>query len=82
MSDQSTILVVDDEDRNLRLMEAMLVPAGYHVLTAGDGEQALDLVSREPVDVILLDVMMPKMDGYDVTRQLTILKQPSFPLSW
>jgi putative two-component system response regulator len=70
MSDQSTILVVDDEDRNLRLMEAMLVPAGYHVLTAGDGEQALDLVSREPVDVILLDVMMPKMDGYDVTRQL------------
>jgi putative two-component system response regulator len=70
MNEQSTILVVDDEDRNLRLMEAMLVPAGYHVLTAKDGEQALAMISREPVDVVLLDVMMPKMDGYDVARQL------------
>jgi putative two-component system response regulator len=70
MNDQSTILVVDDEDRNLRLMEAMLLPAGYHILTARNGEQALDVVSKERVDVILLDVMMPKMDGYEVASRL------------
>ncbi|HSL61656.1 MAG TPA: two-component system response regulator [Desulfotignum sp.] len=70
MTGRPTILVVDDEDRNLRLMEAMLLPAGYHIRTAGDGEQALDVVSKERVDVILLDVMMPKMDGYEVAFRL------------
>ncbi|MFU8769082.1 MAG: HD domain-containing phosphohydrolase [Desulfotignum sp.] len=70
MTDRPVILVVDDEDRNLRLMEAMLLPAGYHILTVGDGGQALDVVSKERVDVILLDVMMPKMDGYEVVSRL------------
>ncbi len=70
MSDQPVILVVDDEDRNLRLMEAMLIPLGYRIQTAKNGEQALDVVAREPVDVILLDVMMPVMDGFEVAARL------------
>jgi putative two-component system response regulator len=70
MNDQPVILVVDDEDRNLRLMEAMLVPLGYRIQTAKNGEQALDVVAQEPVDVILLDVMMPVMDGFEVAARL------------
>lgn len=70
MTDQPVILVVDDEDRNLRLMEAMLVPMGYRILTARDGMQALETVGREPVTVILLDIMMPHMDGFEVAVRL------------
>ncbi len=64
------ILVVDDEERNLRLMEAMLIPLGYEVILAWDGIEALERVREIPPDVILLDVMMPKMDGFEVARQL------------
>ena len=64
------ILVVDDEERNLRLMEAMLIPLGYDVYLANDGEEALTKVKEVPPDVILLDIMMPRMDGYEVARRL------------
>jgi len=68
------ILVVDDEDRDLRLVEAMLAPEGYEVVLAHSGVEALDKVREIPPDVILLDVMMPKMNGYEVLR---ILRQQS-----
>ena len=64
------ILVVDDIPENLSLMEAVLVPRGYTVLTATSGEQALELVEREQPDLILLDVVMPGMDGYAVCETL------------
>jgi putative two-component system response regulator len=64
------ILVVDDEDRNRRLMEALLVPLGYEVILAVDGEEALRKVQETPPDVILLDVMMPGINGFDVARKL------------
>lgn len=64
------ILVVDDEERNLRLMEAMLIPLGYEVLKALDGEEALNKVQEHSPDVILLDIMMPRMDGFEVARRL------------
>lgn len=67
---KAKILVVDDEDRNLRLMEAMLIHMGCEVILARDGEDAIDKVERIPPDVILLDVMMPKMDGFEVARRL------------
>lgn len=70
MGKKAKILVVDDEDRNLRLMEAMLIPLGYEVVLAHDGEEALQKVKEIPPDVILLDVMMPKMDGFEVARRL------------
>jgi len=66
----SKILVVDDEERNLRLMEAMLIPLGYEVILAHDGEKAIKKVREIPPDVILLDIMMPKMDGFEVARRL------------
>lgn len=70
MENKPRILVVDDEDWNLRLMEAMLIPLDYEVILAGDGEEALQKVREIPPDVILLDVMMPKMDGFEVARRL------------
>ncbi|MDQ2981592.1 MAG: response regulator [Actinomycetota bacterium] len=64
------ILVVDDVPENVRLLEAVLVPRGYEVVTAHDGHAALDLVEAEEPDLILLDVMMPGLDGYAVCTRL------------
>jgi len=64
------ILVVDDEDRNRRLLAAMLEAEGYVVLEAANGERALELALQSPPDLILLDIMMPGMDGYEVARAL------------
>jgi DNA-binding response OmpR family regulator len=64
------ILVVDDEPRYLRLLEANLLTEGYEVFTASDGEAALELFSAGPVDLILLDVMMPRMDGFTVCQRI------------
>ena len=70
MEEKKKILVVDDEERNLRLMEAMLIPLGYEVSLARDGEAALGMVKNISPDLILLDIMMPKMDGFEVARRL------------
>ena len=70
MSTKAKILVVDDEDRNLRLMKLLLTSFGYDVLTASNGEEALEKVHDIPPDVILLDIMMPKIDGIEVAKQL------------
>jgi adenylate cyclase len=64
------ILVVDDTPENVRLLEAVLIPRGYEVLTATSGQDALDLVATARPDLILLDVVMPAMDGYAVCRAL------------
>ncbi|MDD2734140.1 MAG: response regulator [Desulfuromonadaceae bacterium] len=62
------ILCVDDEQMNRSLLEAMLVPRGFEVLMASNGREALDIIQRERVDIVLLDVMMPEMDGFEVCR--------------
>jgi two-component sensor histidine kinase/DNA-binding NarL/FixJ family response regulator len=64
------ILLVDDEDRNLRLLQAILTPEGHDVFTARTGEEALKKVRELSPDLILLDVMMPEMDGYQVLSGL------------
>jgi adenylate cyclase len=64
------ILVVDDVPANVRLLEAVLGSRGYDVVTASDGLAALEVVDAEQPDLILLDVMMPGLDGYAVCRQL------------
>lgn len=68
--ERSKILVVDDEERNLRLMEALLLPLGYEIFFAADGEEALTKTQEVSPDLILLDAMMPKMDGFEVARQI------------
>jgi DNA-binding response OmpR family regulator len=64
------ILVVDDEPRYLRLLEANLLTEGYEVVTAADGEEALDVFSANPVDLVLLDVMLPRMDGFATCQRI------------
>src|SRR5215831_10497775 len=64
------ILVVDDVPENVRLLEAVLTTRGYEVLTAHDGVEALAVVDAEQPDLILLDVMMPGLDGYAVCTRL------------
>jgi adenylate cyclase len=70
-SDQpARILVVDDVAANIRLLEAVLAPRGFEVISAPDGSTALDLVASAHPDLVLLDVMMPGLDGYAVCREL------------
>ena len=64
------ILVVDDEEFNLEILNDRLVEQGYEVVLARNGEEALQKVKEFSVDLILLDIMMPKLDGYEVTRRL------------
>jgi DNA-binding response OmpR family regulator len=64
------ILIVDDEPRYVRLLEANLKTEGYSVLTAADGVQALEVFSAHPVDLILLDIMMPRLDGFGVCQRI------------
>jgi putative two-component system response regulator len=64
------VLVVDDEDLNIRLIEALLRPQGYEVSVARNGVEALERVRERPPDVILLDIMMPKMNGFETAKHL------------
>jgi len=68
--DKKRILVVDDERHIVRLVQVNLERAGYEVLTAFDGVEALEKVKTESPDLVVLDVMMPRMDGREVLRQL------------
>jgi len=69
-SNKSKILIVDDEIKNIRLFKAMLMSESYLTLEALSGEQALEMVSVVSPDLILLDVMMPGINGFDVCRKL------------
>ncbi len=64
------ILIVDDEPRYLRLLEANLRTEGYEVVTAADGLQAIETFSSQPIDLVLLDVMMPRLDGFGATQRI------------
>ena len=64
------VLVVDDVPPNVKLLEAKLTSEYFDVLTAFSGPEALDVISREHPDIILLDVMMPGMDGFEVCRRI------------
>ena len=70
MHDPPRILVVDDNEANLDIARMRLESEGYEVVTAGDGEAALDSVRAHAPDLVLLDIMMPKLDGIEVTRRL------------
>ena len=64
------VLIVDDERDNRHLLEVMLATEGFDLRTAATGEEALAMVAEQPPDLILLDIMMPGMDGYEVATQI------------
>jgi adenylate cyclase len=70
MTDAGVVLVVDDQGANRRLLEAVLSPRGYRVLVAESGEEALQVLQTDRPDVVLLDILMPGMDGYEVCRRI------------
>ncbi|MDO9230803.1 MAG: response regulator [Syntrophales bacterium] len=70
MSNRQKILIVDDEPRNLRLLEAILMPEGYEIDSAENGRKAVDKALSFAPDLILLDVMMPEMDGYQACKAI------------
>jgi CheY-like chemotaxis protein len=64
------ILVVDDDKKIVRLVSAYLEQAGYEVLTAYDGQTALPTIRRDRPDLVVLDLMLPDADGWEITRQV------------
>ncbi|HET7172510.1 MAG TPA: response regulator [Gaiellales bacterium] len=70
MTDAATVLVADDEPHLLRLVKFRLEREGYNVITATDGEAALELARSERPDLCVLDVMMPKRSGFEVLKAL------------
>src|SRR2546421_8837475 len=70
MADSSTILLVDDEDSVQKLLTYPLEREGYRVLQAWDGQEALERFASERVDLVVLDIMLPKLDGLEVCKRL------------
>ena len=66
----ASILIVDNDRLNRELLEVMLAPEGFRLLTAASGEEALAMVARQAPDLILLDILMPDMDGYEVADRI------------
>ena len=64
------ILCVDDESANLKLLENILVPRGYEVVSVASGEDALRKIKTRPIDLVLMDLMLPGMDGLQVSRKI------------
>lgn len=64
------ILIVDDDARNVKLLEAMLLADGYAPISASSGEEALQMAAAELPDLILMDIMMPGMNGFETTEKL------------
>lgn len=67
---KGSVLMIDDEANHRKVVKLILEREGYRVITAGNGEEGLILAKVEQPDVVLLDVMMPKMDGYEALRRL------------
>lgn len=65
-----TILIVEDSLLSRKLVETVLRPHGYRLLVAADGEEAIEVATREQPDFILMDLQLPKVSGYDATQRL------------
>ncbi len=78
MKDKSVILLVDDQPLNTELLEVHLVPLGYEVVKAVSGEEALKILSTNQIDLVLLDVMMPRMSGFEVLEKIRADKKTRF----
>lgn len=67
----ATVLIIDDSPTEVHLMTGMLEGAGYKVISAGDGESGLEMARSESPDLILMDVVMPGLNGFQATRELS-----------
>jgi DNA-binding response OmpR family regulator len=65
-----TVLIADDEPNIVISLEFLLEQAGYQVMVAHDGQEALEAIQRKPPDLVLLDVMMPRLSGFDVCQKI------------
>ncbi|MDM8350862.1 response regulator [Pseudomonas sp. sp1636] len=65
-----TVLIADDEPNIVISLEFLLEQAGYRVLVAHDGQEALEAIERQPPDLVLLDVMLPRLSGFDVCQKI------------
>ncbi len=74
------ILIVDDDRLNLTFLQAGLVQNGYEVCMAQDGEEAIQSVKIEKPDAIVLDIQMPKMNGYDFLQELQMMPEKRIPI--
>ena len=78
MKSPDRLLIVDDVPDNLFLVRTILEDEGYEIITSSNGHDALKIIESEPPDLVLLDVMMPLMDGYEVTRRIRAMKDLPF----
>ncbi len=78
MKSPDRLLIVDDVPDNLFLVRTILEEEGYEIITSSNGQDALKIIESEPPDLVLLDVMMPVMDGYEVTRRIRGMKDLPF----
>lgn len=65
-----TILIADDDREIANLVAIHLEKEGYHIIKVSDGQEAVEVIQAQPIDLLILDIMMPKMDGYEVTRHI------------
>ncbi|MBN6187715.1 two-component system response regulator [Aneurinibacillus sp. BA2021] len=79
-TEQSSILIVDDEEFNLDVLEQLLAAKNYRVFSACSGLDALMILESEDIDLVLLDVMMPGMNGYEVLREIRATKERYIPI--
>ena len=70
MTKEKLILIVDDNNQNLKVLSQMLIKKDYQIALANNGEKGLKFANKKDVDLILLDIMMPKMDGFEVCQKL------------
>jgi two-component system alkaline phosphatase synthesis response regulator PhoP len=70
MTKKTQVLVVDDDDKIRSIIEAILIPRGHQVLLASGGEEALNILATTNPDLILLDIFMPKQDGYSTLAKI------------
>jgi CheY-like chemotaxis protein len=75
------ILVADDELSMRQFLEILLKKEGHEVFCAGDGQEALSRFQDDPVDLVITDIKMPRMDGLDLLRKLKE-QRPNLPVSW
>jgi CheY-like chemotaxis protein len=72
---EKAVLVVDDDPKSLRLMEAKLTQEGYRVVTAQNGKDALEMIKLEKPGLVLLDILMPEMDGIETLKRIKTIDQ-------